>query len=111
MVAVAVGVGVAVAVGVGVGVVVGVVVGVGVVVAVVVVVGVVVVLNQACPNNGPNGKEVHMRGKVFDAEFFRGEVSRLTAWLGDLGITPEQRSQWNRELESAKQHLAEFGGK
>ena len=51
-----------------------------------------------------------MRGKVFDAEFFRGEVSRLTAWLGDLGITPEQRSQWNRELESAKQHLAEFGG-
>ena len=90
-----------------------VVVAVGVVVGVVVavVVGVVVVLNQACPNNGPNGKEVHMRGKVFDAEFFRGEVSRLTAWLGDLGITPEQRSQWGRELESAKQHLAEFGGK
>ena len=52
-----------------------------------------------------------MRGKVFDAEFFRGEVNRLTIWLGAWDISKEQRTQWNRELESAKQHLAEFGGK
>lgn len=52
-----------------------------------------------------------MRGKVYDASFFRGEIIRLTEWLRDQGITQEQRAQWNRELESAKQHLAELEGK
>lgn len=52
-----------------------------------------------------------MRGKVYDAKYFQSEIDRLTTWLGDLGITPEQRSQWGRELESAKQHLAEFESK
>lgn len=52
-----------------------------------------------------------MRGKVYNAEFYRGEISRLTAWLGDQAITPDQRAQWSRELESAKEHLAEFEGK
>jgi hypothetical protein len=52
-----------------------------------------------------------MRGKVYDAAFYREEIARLTAWLADLGITSETRSQWNKELESAKQHLAELEGK
>ena len=52
-----------------------------------------------------------MRGKVYDAEFFRSEISRLTLWLGDLGISQDQRVQWGQELESAKLHLAELEGK
>ena len=49
-----------------------------------------------------------MRGIIYDAEFFRGEISKLKMWLLDLGATPEQHTQWRKELESAKAHLAEL---
>jgi hypothetical protein len=52
-----------------------------------------------------------MRGITYNAEFYRGEITRLTLWLSDFGITQDQRSQWNKELESAREHLAELEGK
>ena len=49
-----------------------------------------------------------MRGTVYNAEFYEGEIEKLRLWLTDLGLTPEHRNQLNKQLESAKQHLAEM---
>lgn len=51
-----------------------------------------------------------MRGKTYDADFYRGEVERLTLALTQ-SVSAEGRVQLQRELDSAKQHLAGFGGK
>jgi hypothetical protein len=56
-------------------------------------------------------KGAAMRGITYNAEFYRGEISKLKLWLLDQGITQEQRAQWNKELESAREHLAELEGK
>lgn len=52
-----------------------------------------------------------MRGQTYNAAFYLGEIERLRLWLTDQGITPEQRAQYNRQLESAREHLAELEGK
>lgn len=48
-----------------------------------------------------------MRGTVYNADFYREEISRITLWLTQP-ISAEERSQLQRELESAKSHLAGF---
>ena len=49
-----------------------------------------------------------MRGPVYSAKFYEGEIEKLRLWLADLGLTPEHRNQLNKQLESAGQHLAEL---
>lgn len=49
-----------------------------------------------------------MRGPVYSAKFYEGEIEKLRLWLADLGLTPEHRNQLNKQLESARQHLAEL---
>jgi hypothetical protein len=48
-----------------------------------------------------------MRGTTYNADFYRGEISRITLWLSQP-ITTQERNHLQRELKSAQDHLAEF---
>ena len=48
-----------------------------------------------------------MRGPAYSEEFYRAEISRLTAELTQP-ISAEYRVQAQRELASARAHLAEL---
>ncbi len=48
-----------------------------------------------------------MRGISYTAEFYRGEVERLTLALTQ-SLSSEGRVQLQRELASAREHLAEL---
>lgn len=48
-----------------------------------------------------------MHGTPNNAAFYREEIRRITLWLTQP-VSAEERSQLQRELESAKSHLAEF---
>jgi hypothetical protein len=56
-------------------------------------------------------KERQMLGIIYNAEFYEREIEKLRLWLSDLGITAEQRTQYNKQLESAREHLAELESK
>jgi len=51
-----------------------------------------------------------MLGLKYNANYFRAEVERLTLSLTQA-VGPENRVQLQRELASARQHLAELEGK
>jgi len=51
-----------------------------------------------------------MLGLKYNANYFRAEVERLTLLLTQA-VGPENRVQLQRELASARQHLAELEGK
>jgi len=48
-----------------------------------------------------------MRSTVYNADFYRGEIERITIWLSQP-ITSQERNHLQRELKSAQEHLAEF---
>lgn len=48
-----------------------------------------------------------MRGPTYTAEFYRAEVERLTLYLTQ-SVSAEGRVQLQRELASAREHLAEL---
>jgi hypothetical protein len=61
----------------------------------------------------PHGAEFNggfMLGLTYNANYFRAEVERLTLSLTQA-VGPENRVQLQRELASARQHLAELEGK
>jgi hypothetical protein len=72
-------------------------------VAVAVAVAVRVYLTNNRPNNGQ--KRTNMRGVAYTAGFYKAEVERLTLALTQ-SVGPEQRVQLQKELASAREHLA-----
>jgi hypothetical protein len=49
--------------------------------------------------------EYHMRGVAYTPAFYRSEVERLTLALTQA-VSPEGRVQLQKELASAREHLA-----
>lgn len=44
---------------------------------------------------------------IYSAEFFRGEIERLTLYMTQA-ISDEQRAQYQEQLKSAREHLADI---
>lgn len=51
-----------------------------------------------------------MRGTVYNAQFYRAEIERITIWLSQ-SITTQERNHLQRDLKSAQEHLADLTAK